>query len=67
MCFAVLRPHILAYVDLHLTAKLLLAFASTMILSSKPHGTHDNILLPDVSGSLQTLNSKFHLLEIGLR
>jgi hypothetical protein len=29
--------------------------ASTVILGSESHGTHDHILLPDGSGSLQTL------------
>jgi hypothetical protein len=36
-----------------LTAELLLALASTVILGSKSHGTHDHILLSDSSGSLQ--------------
>jgi hypothetical protein len=36
-----------------LTAKLLLALASTVILGSESHGTHDYILLSDGSGSLQ--------------
>jgi hypothetical protein len=35
-----------------LTAKLLLALASTVILDSQSHGTHDHILLSDGSGSL---------------
>jgi hypothetical protein len=34
-----------------MTAKLLLALASTVILSSEPHGISDYILLPDGSGS----------------
>jgi hypothetical protein len=38
-----------------LTAKLLLALASTVILGSESHRTHDRILLSDGSGSLQTL------------
>jgi hypothetical protein len=33
--------------------KLLLVLASTVILGSDPHGTHDHILLPDGSESLQ--------------
>jgi hypothetical protein len=37
-----------------LTAKLLLAFASIVILASESHGTHDLILLSDGSGNLQT-------------
>jgi hypothetical protein len=36
-----------------LSGKLLLALASTVILGSKFHGTHDQILLSDGSGSLQ--------------
>jgi hypothetical protein len=36
-----------------LISKLLLALASTVILGSDSHGTHDHILLPDGSGSLQ--------------
>jgi hypothetical protein len=38
---------------LWLTAKLLLAFTSTVILCSEPHGTHDHILLFDGSGNIQ--------------
>jgi hypothetical protein len=38
-----------------LTAKLLLALASTVILGSESHRTHDHILLSDGSGSLQSL------------
>jgi hypothetical protein len=38
-----------------LTAKLLLALASKVILGSKSHGTHYHILLPDGSGSLHSL------------
>jgi hypothetical protein len=34
-------------------AKLLLAFASTVILGSESHGSHDLILLSGGSGSLQ--------------
>jgi hypothetical protein len=34
-----------------LTAKLLRVLASTVILGSESHGTHDYILLPDGSGS----------------
>jgi hypothetical protein len=37
-----------------LTAKLLLALASTVTLGSESHGTHDHVLLSDGSGSLQT-------------
>jgi hypothetical protein len=37
-----------------LVAKLLLTFASTVILGCEFHGTHDHILLSDGSGSLQT-------------
>jgi hypothetical protein len=36
-----------------LTAKLLLALASTVILGSKSHGTHNHISMSDGSGSLQ--------------
>jgi hypothetical protein len=36
------------------TAKLLLALASTVILGSESHGTHDHVLLCHESGSLQT-------------
>jgi hypothetical protein len=39
-----------------LTAKLLLALASTLILGSEYYGTHDHILLSDGSGSRQTLS-----------
>jgi hypothetical protein len=42
-----------------LTAKLLLALASTIILGCGSHVTHDHILLPDCSASLQT-NSCCH-------
>jgi hypothetical protein len=35
-----------------LTAKLLLALASTLILGSESYGTHDHIVLSDLSGSL---------------
>jgi hypothetical protein len=35
-----------------LTAKLLLALISTVILGSESHVTHDHILLSDSSGSL---------------
>jgi hypothetical protein len=47
-----------------LTAKLLLALASTAIIGFESHGTHDHILLSDGSGSLQTtslchLSAKF--------
>jgi hypothetical protein len=38
-----------------LTAKLLLALASTVIFGYESHGTHGHILLSDGSGSLQTL------------
>jgi hypothetical protein len=34
-------------------AKLLLVFVSTVIIGTESHGTHDHILLSDVSGSLQ--------------
>jgi hypothetical protein len=34
--------------------KLLLAFASTLILGSYPDGTHDLILLSDGSGSFHS-------------
>jgi hypothetical protein len=44
-----------------LTAKLLLGLASTVILGSESHRTHDQILLPDGSGSLQTLLSLYSL------
>jgi hypothetical protein len=37
-----------------LTAKLLVVFASTVILGSTPHRTRDHILQSDDSGSLQT-------------
>jgi hypothetical protein len=37
-----------------MTAKLLLALASTVILGSESHETHDHTLLSDGSGSLQT-------------
>jgi hypothetical protein len=37
-----------------LTIKLLLALASTAILGSEAHGTHDHILLSEGSGILQT-------------
>jgi uncharacterized membrane protein YkvI len=43
----------------YLTAKLLLALASTVILGSESHGTHDLILLSDGSGSLQTTDLLF--------
>jgi hypothetical protein len=36
-----------------LIAKLLLVLASTIIFGFKSHGTHDHILLPNNSGSLQ--------------
>jgi hypothetical protein len=36
-----------------LTAKLLLALASIMILGSESRGIHDHILLSDGSGNLQ--------------
>jgi hypothetical protein len=36
-----------------LTAKLLLALASTAIMGSESHGAHDHILLSDGSGSLR--------------
>jgi hypothetical protein len=35
------------------SSKLLLALASTVIFSFESHETHDHILLPDGSGSLQ--------------
>jgi hypothetical protein len=35
-----------------LIAKLLLALASTVVVVSEPHGTHDHILLSDGSRSL---------------
>jgi hypothetical protein len=37
-----------------LTAKLLLVLASTTILGSESHGTHDYISLSDGAGTLQT-------------
>jgi hypothetical protein len=40
-----------------LTPELLQALASTVILGSELHGTHDHILLSDVSGSLQTITA----------
>jgi hypothetical protein len=45
-----------------LTAKLLVAHASTVILGSEPHGTHDHTLLSDGCGSLQTLASLIYSL-----
>jgi hypothetical protein len=44
-----------------LTAKLLLAVASTVILGSESHRTHDHILLSGGSGSLQTPTFDFDL------
>jgi hypothetical protein len=41
-----------------MTAKLLLAFASTVILGSENHGTHNHILLPHDCRSLHTQESK---------
>jgi hypothetical protein len=38
------------------TAKILLGLASTVILRSESHGTHDHTLLPDGSVSLQSLS-----------
>jgi hypothetical protein len=49
-----------------LTAKLLLALASTVILGSESHRTHGHILLSDGSGSLQTLSNLLQLLTPGL-
>jgi hypothetical protein len=40
------------------SSKLLLVFASTVILGSGSHGTHDHILLSDGSASIQTSLSK---------
>jgi hypothetical protein len=40
-----------------LTVKLLLALASTVILGSESHETHDHILLSDGSGGLQAILS----------
>jgi hypothetical protein len=37
-----------------LTAELLLVFASTAVLGSEPHGTHDYTLPSDGSGNFQT-------------
>jgi hypothetical protein len=45
-----------------LTAKLLRVLASSVILGSESHGTHDHILLPDGSGSLPDSDSKKQLL-----
>jgi hypothetical protein len=44
-----------------LTAKLLLAFASTVILSTESHGTHDRVLLSGGSGILQGLSDPLYL------
>jgi hypothetical protein len=38
-----------------LTAKLLLALATTVIFGSESRGTHDHILLSNVSGSRATV------------
>jgi hypothetical protein len=50
---------------------LLLAFASTEILDSESRGTHDNILLPDGSGShanlLKSLPLSLAQLKVSLR
>jgi hypothetical protein len=43
-----------------LTAKFLMALASTVIVGSDPHGTHDHIFLSDGSGSLQTNSLSEH-------
>jgi hypothetical protein len=48
-----------------LTAKFLLALASTVILGSKPHRTHDHPLLSDdkqyyYTGRVKNLQSKEH-------
>jgi hypothetical protein len=48
---SVLNPYVIFW---KLTAKSMLAQASTMILSSESHGTHDSILLSAGSGSVQS-------------
>jgi hypothetical protein len=47
-----------------LTAKLLLVLASSVVLDSESHGTHDHILLSDDSRSLQTLHTGGGVLHI---
>jgi hypothetical protein len=47
------------------SSKLLLALASTAILGSESHGTHDHILLSDGSGRLQVTN-RFETAATGL-
>jgi hypothetical protein len=47
--------------NIRLTAKLLMALASTVILGSETHRTHAHILLSDGSGSLQTLQMRSSL------
>jgi hypothetical protein len=44
---------LLCQTHIDLTAKLMLALGSTLILGSESHGTHDHILLPDGSRSVQ--------------
>jgi hypothetical protein len=48
------RHRILTFETYCLTAKLLLALASTAVLRCLPHGTHDHILFSDGSGNPQT-------------
>jgi hypothetical protein len=43
------------------SSKLLLDLASTVILRSEFHGTHNHILLSDGSGSLQITASAVHI------
>jgi hypothetical protein len=40
--------------NFYATAKLLLAFARTVIFASESHGIHDHLLLSDASASFQT-------------
>jgi hypothetical protein len=42
---------------IHLTAKLLLALSSTVVLGSESDGTHDQILISDGSKSLPDYDS----------
>jgi hypothetical protein len=46
------------------SSKLLVALASTVILGSESHGTHDHILLSDGSGSLKTTTLAVHILKL---
>jgi hypothetical protein len=48
------------------SSKLLLARASTVILGSEFHGTHNHFLLSDIFGSLQITPSAVHILKFGI-